>query len=123
MTPSDSPENDPSLNQNRQMHLCPDCSSEFVQPTSWKRINGQTSAQTAWRVSLRCPECEWQDEDVFSEQTIDKFDEKLDDGTYEVARALRRIERENMNDMVGPFITALEADIIGPDDFRPRPNR
>lgn len=109
-------ETDPSQNQNRNLHICTKCSSNLVQPERWQ----QASQRGSWRVWLRCPECEHREDDVFDERTIDRFDEKLDLGTEQLADNLYIMEKENMENMVGAFTTALESDLIGPDDFSTR---
>ena len=98
---------------NRMLHVCPECASNLVQPTSWK----QEENRTHWRVWRRCPECEWTSEEVHDEVAIDAFDEQLDLGSHELADELRALEHANMSEMAASFITALTHDLIGADDF------
>lgn len=95
------------------LHVCPDCSSHLVQPTCWE----QTESEGHWRIWRRCPECEWCTDSVHGEREIDDYDEHLDFGTRELAEELRVLERSNMEHVVETFAAALEADLIGPDDF------
>ena len=95
------------------LHVCPECSSELVQPTRWK----QEDNRSRWRVWRRCPECEWSSDDVHDEIEIDAFDEQLDQGSLELADELRALEHTNMSEMAASFITALSQDLIGADDF------
>ena len=52
-----------------------------------------------------------------AEQMIDDYDERLDFGTRELADELRTFERANMRGFLESFSSALQADLIGPDDF------
>lgn len=99
--------------QAKQLHICPRCSSRLVQPTCWE----QAGDRSHWRVWRRCPECEWTSQGVHDEREIDAFDEQLDLGAHELAEELRILEQENMAAMVETFATALDADLIGADDF------
>lgn len=96
-----------------QLHVCPECSSELVQPVAWE----QTTSDSEWRLWRRCPECEWHGDEVHSEATIDEYDEQLDFGTRELAEELRSLEQTNMEDGAKRFIAALHADLILPEDF------
>lgn len=57
-------------------------------------------------------------DEVFDEKTVDAYDEALDAGTQELTGALKGLEHENMQNLLGAFTTGLERDLIGPDDFR-----
>lgn len=107
-------EQDPSTPKEISLHICPDCDSKLVQPTSWE----QTSARYKWRLWRRCPECEWTDESVQDQRAIDDYDEALEIGEEALKEALKQLEAENMETMAGSFATALDQDLIGPDDFR-----
>lgn len=96
-----------------ELHVCPECSSNLVQPVAWEQVaNG-----TEWRLWRRCPECEWNGDDVHREASIDDYDEQLDFGTRELAEELRALEQSNMEEAVDSFIGALHADLILPEDF------
>jgi hypothetical protein len=96
-----------------QLHVCPRCHSEMVQPTCWE----QAGDRAHWRIWRRCPECEWCCEAVHDESEIDAFDEALDLGANELAEELKALEHANMTAMVEAFAAALDADLIGADDF------
>jgi len=95
------------------LHICPDCGSQLVQPTSWE----QAADRTHWRIWRRCPDCEWSCDDVHGEREIDAFDEQLDIGTHELADELKALEHANMAELADTFVAALEADLISADDF------
>jgi len=96
-----------------QLHICPKCGSPLVQPTSCE----QARDRSRWRVWRRCPACEWACQGVHGEDEIDAFDDQLDRGAHELADELRALEHANMSDMAEAFIAALDADLIGADDF------
>jgi len=95
----------------RQLHLCEACASKLVYPTDW------TQDGERWRVSLRCPECEWTGQEVFDQDAVDAFDEQLEDGTQLVLQQLRELASANMSEYVERFAAALEAGAILPEDF------
>jgi hypothetical protein len=97
----------------KALHVCPDCTSELVQPVAWE----QTSKATEWKLWRRCPECEWLGDGVHHETEIDEFDEQLDFGTRELAEELRALEQSNMEQAAQVFMAALQNDLILPEDF------
>jgi hypothetical protein len=99
--------------QVKELHVCARCGSGLVQPTCWE----QAGDRSHWRVWRRCPECEWCCQGVHDEAEIDAFDEQLDRGAHELAEELRALERANMAEMAAAFVVALDADLIGADDF------
>ena len=114
-------EPDQSRNQNRQMHICPQCDSGLVQPTCWEQAGWSTDdlhgRQSMWRVVLRCPDCEWYNSGVFTEEEIDIYDEILDKGTYRLANTLKEMTQANMGEEIDKFAKSLEDDQILPEDF------
>ena len=71
----------------------------------------------AWRVRLRCPNCEWQTVGVFDQPTMDRFDALLDEGTEALVRDLKRLTQANMEEEAERFQAALASDAIWPMDF------
>ena len=94
------------------LHLCPDCGSGLVHPTDWMPTD-----DAHWRVSLRCPECEWHSVGLFEQHVLDRFDQILDAGTDTLYADLRRLERLNMEAELRRFNAALGEDLILPEDF------
>jgi hypothetical protein len=94
------------------LHVCPTCSSELVYPVDWAPAN-----RRQWSVSLRCPDCEWYSDGVYSQDVVDRFDEVLDVGTEQLLDDLNLLARANMEEHVERFIAALWADQILPEDF------
>jgi hypothetical protein len=96
------------------LHVCPECGSRLVQPTCWE----QAAPQGHWRLWRRCPECEWECSSIHGEREIDDFDEELDNGTQELVEGLKSLQRSIMEEMAETFVVALDADLIGADDFQ-----
>jgi hypothetical protein len=70
-----------------------------------------------WRLERRCPECEWRAVGDYDQPVLDRYDDVLLDATGSMLAELDRITRENMEDEVRRFVTALAADQILPEDF------
>lgn len=96
----------------RELHVCGSCGGSLVYPVDWEEAGAEH-----WEVSLRCPDCEWTDRGVFSQQDVEGFDEELDRGTEALVQDLRRLMHANMEDEIERFVTALAAGHIVPDDF------
>lgn len=95
-----------------RLELCPECGRDLVYPTDWAPIGTHR-----WRVSLRCPECEWYGSGVHEQDAVDRLDEILDDGTQAVLDDLELLTRANMQEQIDRFVTALRDDLIVPEDF------
>lgn len=94
------------------LHICPGCDSELVYPVDWEPANARQ-----WTVGLRCPECEWRDEGVFTQDVVDRFDEVLEIGTAQILDDLNLLVRANIEEQVDRFVAALQADQILAEDF------
>ena len=98
--------------EGRDLHVCEACSSELVYPLDWEEAGPRH-----WEVCLRCPNCEWAGVGVYDQDTVDRFDEVLDDGTDALVSDLKHLMQVNMQDEVSRFVEALEHDLIVPEDF------
>jgi hypothetical protein len=94
------------------LHVCPRCTGELVYPVDWAEAGPKN-----WEVALRCPDCEWGDVGVFSQDAVERFDLELDRGAEVLLRDLQQLSRANMADDVERFIVALRDDHIQPTDF------
>jgi hypothetical protein len=103
---------DVSAPRRGELHICMECSSELVYPTEWEEAGPEN-----WRVSLRCPNCEWTATGVFTQDLVDLFDERLDDGTEQVVTDLKQLMHANMTDEIERFVAALDAGALLPEDF------
>ena len=96
----------------RELHLCINCSSQLVYPVQWEE-----ASQKSWHVTLRCPECEWTEAGVFTQDQCDRFDDELEAGTDALSRDYKRLVTANMSEEIDRFSAALHADAILPVDF------
>jgi hypothetical protein len=98
--------------EDRDLCICLECASELVEPTAW-----ESAGPERWRVTLHCPNCDAASDGVFSQECVDRFDARLDDGTAAMVADLKRLEHANMADAAERFIGAIEAGAILPEDF------
>ncbi len=101
----------PATHEHRELHVCPDCASELVHPVDWEEAGAH------WRIDLRCPNCERLHSGTWDHETVEAFDEALDQGTQTLVRDLRHLARANMEDAIERFSIALRADAVLPEDF------
>ncbi len=98
--------------EDRDLCVCEHCASELVEPVEWSAAGPER-----WRVALSCPDCGYWTEGVFSQECVDRFDERLDEGTTVLVTELKRLQYANMSDDVERFIGALNLGMILPVDF------
>jgi hypothetical protein len=98
--------------EDRDLCVCEHCASELVEPVEWSAAGPQR-----WRVALSCPNCGYWTEGVFSQECVDRFDERLDEGTTVLVAELKRLRHANMSDDIDRFIAALNMGAILPEDF------
>lgn len=94
------------------LHVCGSCASELVYPVEWEE-----AGPSHWEVVLRCPNCEWSGTGVFTQDSVERFDEELDRGTECLVRDLKRLMTANMEDEIERFVTALDGNHVLPEDF------
>lgn len=90
-----------------QLHICPECTSDSVYPQAWEERGKE------WLVYLRCPECDWQHEGIYDDETTARLDSVFINQYEELEATLRRLDRENMENI----IAAIKNDHILPMDF------
>jgi hypothetical protein len=95
-----------------ELHLCPACDSDLVQPVGWNE-----SADDKWELTLHCPNCDWLAEGIFNEGQVFGLEDKLEEGLIAMLNDLRRMTQANMADEVDRFVSALSTDLILPEDF------
>ena len=103
---------EPQADEVRELHLCVNCDSRLVYPVHWDEAGSKS-----WNVTLRCPDCEWTEGGVFSQEQCDRFDDELESGTEALSRDFKRLVTANMAEEIERFIQALDADAIQPMDF------
>jgi hypothetical protein len=94
------------------LHVCPSCASQLVQPIEWHE-----APQGFWELVLYCPNCDWIDAGVFDQGQVDALEERLDEGLTEILTDLRRLTQSNMAEEIERFTTALQGDLVLPEDF------
>ena len=102
----------PPAEPHQDLHVCVECSSELVYPVQWEE-----SGPVNWSVLLHCPNCDIYREGIFTQETVETFDEELDRGADALARDYKRLMRANMAEEIGRFVGALTSDAILPEDF------
>jgi hypothetical protein len=102
----------PPADPHQDLHVCVKCASELVYPLQWEE-----SGEENWSVLLHCPNCDVFREGIFSQQTVEDFDEELDRGADALARDYKRLMHGNMAEEIERFVGALSADAILPEDF------
>ncbi len=94
------------------LHICPQCGSHLVQPTSWNE-----AAEGCWELALECPNCWWSTEGLYQREEVYALEERLDDGLGDMLDDLKRLTHANMADQIDRFVAALESDLVLPEDF------
>lgn len=103
---------EPATETRDDLHICSQCSGDLVYPVDWEPVG-----KNHWRVTLRCPNCEWHGSGVFEQEVVDRFDEELDRGSRMLADDLRQLMLVNMAEDIDRFVEALGSDLILPCDF------
>jgi hypothetical protein len=110
--PSQAPPAKPAKDAERELHICVNCGSQLVYPVQWEEAGTRS-----WNVTIRCPECEWTEGGVFTQEQCDRFDDQLETGTDSLSRDYKRLVTANMSEEIDRFAAALDADAILPIDF------
>ena len=103
---------EPEVGSDRDLHVCPGCSSELVYPVAWEEAD-----ESHWSITLRCPNCEWDEDEVFPQEQCDRFDDELERGTDALTRDYKRLMTANLAEEIERFAHALEVDAVLPEDF------
>jgi hypothetical protein len=105
---------DPPAEAHQDLHVCMECASDLVYPVQWEE-----SGTENWSVLLHCPNCDVYREGIFTQDTVEVFDEELDRGADTLARDYKRLMRANMSEEIDRFVGAITAGAILPEDFSP----
>jgi hypothetical protein len=103
---------EPTAEHRRPLHVCPECTSQLVQPSSWTEVD-----DGHWELALLCPNCEWGGEGVYSLDEVEELEERLEQGHSEMLADLQRLAQANVADQIDRFVAALDANLILPEDF------
>lgn len=101
-----------SLSRSGDLSVCPCCQRDRVYPVDW-----EPAGHLGWNITLRCPECEWRAEGVYSQEIADRFDEALDRASQSIFDDLQLLHKANSEEQIERFRDALERDLILPEDF------
>ncbi len=74
-------------------------------------------------VDLRCPECQTWMQACFTQADIKELDRLQTAGREEIQTAYEQQVAESMEALIVCLQAALALDLVGPDDFAPRPRR
>jgi hypothetical protein len=96
----------------RRLHVCTTCGADVVNPAHAEPLD-----EHRWTMLLRCGACGAMVERIVSNEAAQSYDDALNRGFDAIARALERLERENMEEWAGTFVTALGHDLIDAEDF------
>jgi hypothetical protein len=92
--------------------ICGVCDCPYVQPVDWDEAGPRH-----WKLELRCPNCEAYGTVVVGDDVVDHYDLVLERGSAELARSLHELVESGIDDEVERFSTALQQDLILPEDF------
>ena len=98
--------------ETRELHICPACESELVQPVNWSEAE-----DGRWDLTLECPNCAWGESGTFDRIQVEMLEDRLDDGLSDMIADLQRLTQANMAAEVDRFAAALQANLILPEDF------
>jgi hypothetical protein len=96
----------------RPLHICGRCHASLVQPLSWSETNDEQ-----WELVLLCPNCEWTTSGVYSQAEVEELEDRLEEGLSEMLADLQRLAQANMAEEIDRFVSALDANVILPEDF------
>lgn len=96
----------------RQLHVCPACESDLVQPVAWSEAD-----DGRWDLSLECPNCGWNESGLFDRLQVEMLEDQLDEGLSEMIADLQRLTQANMAAEIERFAAALQDNLILPEDF------
>ena len=100
------------------LSVCPSCGSHLLQPLKW-----EPHGDDEVRVDLRCPECNTWMQGCFSQADRTELDRLQTAGREEIVHAYEQSVSEAMEALADCLEQALALDLVGPDDFAPRPKR
>jgi len=96
----------------RELHVCPSCGSELVQPTNWSH-----TVDDRFALTLECPNCTWRESGLYGQAQVELLEDRLDDGVTALIDDLRLLTQANLVSDVDSFVDALNRGLIVPEDF------
>lgn len=101
----------------RTLADCTECGANYVHPVEWSPHDGEN-----WWMLLRCGACGASREETVSDSDAEIYDRELDRAEHRMRRAAERLNQERLAAQAETFVTALELDLIGAEDFARRPD-
>jgi hypothetical protein len=95
---------------------CPSCGSTFLQP-----LRCEASGDQEVMVDLRCPECMTWLQAPYSRADMAELDRRQSEWRDAIVAEYERSVAESMEALAACLGAALARDLIGADDFAPRP--
>lgn len=105
------------LSPTREILICDDteCGSSLVFPMGWVKEDSEH-----WALFLKCPECESETEEIFSEGEVWQLSDKMERVADLMLKNLVKLTKANMQAEADLLARALDEDLITADDFAPR---
>lgn len=94
---------------------CPHCGSRFLQP-----LRCEAKGEAVVLVELRCADCATWLSESFTRAEVRELDREQAECRQALVDAYERSVCESMDALATLLGVALELDLIGADDFRPR---
>jgi hypothetical protein len=104
------------LSRGMALSSCPSCGSSYLQPLRCEPQGDQDVL-----VDLRCPECMTHLKAPYTRADMAELDRRQTEWRDEIVAAYERSVTENMEALAACLVPALDRDLIGADDFAPRP--
>ncbi len=98
-----------------QLDVCLRCGRDLVHPVRWHEAD-----QHHWWVELRCGECGTSRRGCFADETLERFDRRLDTRQHEIELEADRLHESWRSDEADAFAAALERGLIEANDFDDR---
>ena len=91
---------------------CPQCASDLVYPFAWDDADERT-----YELAVRCPNCEWTEVGTHDWDTVQRLEERLEQGERALIADLQTLMRANVEEDFERFIAALRDGHVWPMDF------
>ena len=95
--------------------MCPRCGSSFLQP-----LRCEAKGSDVVLVELRCADCRIWVQAPHTRADMRELDRKQAEFRAIIVTEYERMVAESMETLAACLASALEMDLVGPDDFTPR---
>jgi hypothetical protein len=94
------------------LETCKLCGQDYVNPVDWEPLD-----EHGWWMLLRCAQCDTFREAIVADADAERYDAELNRRADVLARALSRIERQEMLADVEMMTLALRRGLVDAADF------